>query len=118
MHLSVYSRAHNTEETIDTFLESYYSSQMKYLASDLLKKGLSYEQISSAITKAIKIATISDLKTCQHFKPVYSAIDNQIIKDCKLSDLGYGLVLLNADVNVAVVADFQINILNFFFNNK
>lgn len=118
MQLSVYSRIHNTVNSIDTFMELYYSSQMKYLASDLLKKGLSNEQVSAAVLKGIKIANLSGLETRQHFRPVYSAIENQIIKDCKLSELGYGLVLLNVDANAPVVAEFQIRILNFFFQKQ
>ena len=84
---------------------------MKYLASDLLDKGLSPKQINEAVVMAIKIANSSGIKVYKHFMPVFSGIDHYIIQDCKLSQLGYGLVLINADVNLEVVGAFQIAIL-------
>ncbi|WP_339627845.1 hypothetical protein [uncultured Maribacter sp.] len=51
----------------------------------------------------------------KHFRPVFSGIGNEIISDCKLSRLGYGLVLLNADAEISVVALWQVDILNKFF---
>lgn len=118
MQLSVYSRINNPTNSIDTFMEFYYISQMKYLASDLLIKGFSNKQISTAVSKAIKIAYHSGVEIHQHFMPFYGAVTNQIIKDCKLSDLGYGLVLLNADADIALVGDFQIGLLKTFLKNK
>ncbi|AUC84645.1 hypothetical protein CW731_04735 [Polaribacter sp. ALD11] len=91
---------------------------MKYLASDLLKKGLSPKQISDAVATAVKIASSSDIDTKMHFRPVYSAINQEIIRDCKLSQLGYGLVLMNANPNVSTVGNFQVNILGEFLKTR
>lgn len=114
MELIVYSREYETFETIHNFIDFYHSLQMKYLASDLLNKGLSPEQISDAIRTAVKVANFSGLATQKHFIPIYSSIGQEIIKDCKLSHLGYGLVLMNANPNLSIVGDFQVNLLKEF----
>ena len=84
-------------------------------ASDFLQKGLTPTQISEAVTLAIKIAKSSGIEIRKHFKLVYSAIQQEIIQDCKLSHLGYGLVLMNASSNLKVVGDFQVKLLSEFF---
>jgi hypothetical protein len=114
MELAVYTNRYDLADTICDFMDSYYSLNMKYLASDLLNEGMSPEQITDAVAVAIKIVTLSGLEAHEHFMPLYSAIDHEIIKDCKLSSLGYGLVLMNADENLSIVGDFQIRILNQF----
>lgn len=91
---------------------------MTHLASDLLSKGLSPLQISNAITTAIKIANTSGIETHKHFMPVYSGINNEIIQDCKLSHLGYGLVLMNADASLPIVGGFQVDILTEYLNER
>lgn len=114
MELSVYSNRDDLADAIDNFMDCYYCLNMNYLASDLLDRGLSPQQITDAVTKAIKIAHSSGIGIHKHFKPIYSAIEQEIIKDCKLSRLGYGLVLMNADVDLSIVGDFQVSILKRF----
>ncbi|UAM97640.1 hypothetical protein K8354_15245 [Polaribacter litorisediminis] len=114
MKLIIYPKEQKTSESIQNLMEFYYSLKMHHLASDLLNKGLSPEQISNAVSMAIKIAQSSGIGTQKHFMPVYSSIDQQIIKDCKLSAIGYGLVLMNANPNLAVVGDFQVSLLKKF----
>jgi hypothetical protein len=104
-------RIHHQNPSIEDFLNLYYSLNMRYLASDLLEKGLSPKQINEAVIAAIKIANSSGLETRKHFKPMFSGTKKDIIKDCKLSNLGYGLVLLNADSNLFVVGVFQVVLL-------
>ena len=118
MELIIYSKEYNRTGTIHNFMDFYYSLQMTHLASDLLKKGLSPKQISDAVAIAVKIAKSSTIETKKHFMPVYSAINQEIIQDCKLSHLGYGLVLMNANPNLSVVGDFQVSVLNEFFKMK
>jgi hypothetical protein len=114
MELTIYSQSYSTSSSIKTFLGFYYSLNMKHLASDLLKEGLSPRQISDAVVAAIKVANTAEIDVKEHFMPIYIAINQEVIKDCKLSNLGYGLVLLNADVCLSVVGKFQINVLNKF----
>jgi hypothetical protein len=118
MELIIYTGERETSDTIQNFMDFYYGLKMKYLASDLLKKGLSLEQISDALKLAVKVASSSGVGVYKHFMPIYSSINREIIKDCKLSTLGYGLVLMNANPNLSVVGDFQVNILKDFYRER
>lgn len=118
MELTIYTKEYKTSNAIQNFMDFYYSLQMKYLASDLLKKGLTPKQISDAVTMAVKITSASGMDMKKHFMPIYSAINQEIIKDCKLSQIGYGLVLMNANPNLSTVGDFQVNVLKEYFKLK
>jgi hypothetical protein len=118
MELTIINRENDTSSAILNFMDFYHSLQMTHLASDLLEKGLSHEQISDAVIMAAKIATSSGIDRRKHFMPIYSARDHEIIKDCKLSRVGYGLVLMNANPNLSIVGDFQVSILKEFLKNK
>ncbi|MBQ0786907.1 MAG: hypothetical protein KBT69_05375 [Oceanihabitans sp.] len=118
MELTIYTKGYDNANSINNFMDFYYSLQMTHLASDLLKKGLSPKQISDAVAVAFKIAKSSTIETKKHFMPVYSAINQEIIQDCKLSHLGYGLVLMNANPNLSVVGDFQVNVLKEFLKGR
>lgn len=111
MEISIYRKEYNTPDAIDNFLDFYYSLHMSHLASDLLNKGLSVKQISDAVLNAIKIGKSSGVEIREHFMPVFTEVNNEIMNDCKLSHLGYGLVVMNADVNLSVVGEFQVDVL-------
>ena len=111
MELIIYTKQDNESDAFQSFIDFYYSINMKYLASDLLDKGLSPIQIIDAVEHAIKVANSSGIEIRKHFMPVFSGIGQGIIQDCKLSNLGYGLVLINADASLSVVGDFQVSLL-------
>ncbi|WP_299107682.1 hypothetical protein [uncultured Winogradskyella sp.] len=116
MELAIYTTTYDIADTVQNFMNIYYATHMKYLASDLLDKGLSPVQISDAISAAIKVANSSGIEAHKHFMPVFSGLKDGIIQDCKLSDLGYGLVMMNADPSLPVVSEFQVDILNDYLN--
>lgn len=118
MELLIYNQKYDQGDAILNFMDFYYAINMKHLASDLLHKGLTPIQISEAIVMAIKIANSSGIEAHKHFMPVFSGMDNDLIQDCKLSHLGYGLVLMNADVNLAVVGTFQVDVLSGFLDKS
>ena len=101
---------------MEIFLDFYYGLEMQFLASDLLKKGLSPKEISVAVIKAIKTGKSSGIEIRKHFMPVFTEVNKSIISDCKLSKMGYGLVMLNANSELSYVAKWQIKVLNNFFN--
>jgi len=98
-------------DSIENFTDFFYSLRMQFLASDLLYQGLSPKQISNAVVKAITVGKSSGMNIREHFKPVFSGIDKEIISDCKLSRLGYGLVLMNAETKLPVVGKWQLKVL-------
>lgn len=114
--LIIYKREYDSIGAIDNFMSFYYSLNMKYLASDLLKQGLTPFVIERAFTRAIKIARSSGLELEKHFLPVYSQLKGTIVRDCKLSKLGYAMVLLNADPNYTAVGKWQLKVLKAFLN--
>lgn len=118
MKLIIYTERYHVSHAVHNFMDFYYSINMTYLASDLLDKGLSPEQITDAVEVAIKIANSSGIEAHKHFMPVYSGREQGVIKDCKLSHLAYNLVLMNADATLHAVGEFQVNVLKSFLNTS
>lgn len=118
MEITIFDKGLHSADSIDHFADFYYFLQLKYLASDLLEYGLSPHQISEAVIRAINVGERSGLNLHQHFKPVFSSIDKEIIRDCKLSHFAYGLVLMNADVGLQVVGDFQVSLLQQYLRRR
>jgi hypothetical protein len=116
MEVLVYKKEYNFSPNLDNFLDFYYGLQMNYLASDFLQKGLSVQQIQDAVLKAIKIGTSSGIKIRKHFMPVFTEVNGEIINDCNLSKLAYGLVLLNANPELSIVGAWQVSVLKKFWN--
>ncbi|TFG71536.1 MAG: hypothetical protein E4H26_12275 [Flavobacteriales bacterium] len=115
MGISVFTKEIRPSRSIAHFMDFYYSLHMKHLASDLLDQGLSPRQINDAVLRAIRVGKSSGLDVRQHFMPVFSSMDREIIRDCKLSQLGYGLVLMNADARSTAVGRWQISVLQRFY---
>ena len=114
MELAIYTTTYDIADTVQNFMDVYYATHMKHLASELLEKGLSPSQISDAVSAAIKVIKSSGIEAQKHFLPVFSGLNENIIQDCKLSHLGYGLVLMNADTSLPVVSEFQVDVIKDF----
>ncbi len=118
MEITIFTKEYKSSNSIAHFMDFYNSLRMKYLASDLLEEGLSPKQINDAVVKAISVGKSSGMDIGQHFRPVFSGIDQEIISDCKLSQLGYGLVLMNADTELPTVGGFQVSVLQKYFTSR
>lgn len=116
MDLLIYRNTYDSADVINDFQDIYNYIHLNYLASDLLKKGLTPHQITDAVLKAIKIGKSSGIEIQKHFRPVFTDMNRKIINDCKLSKLAYGLVLLNANPELASVGNWQIQILEKYYN--
>lgn len=117
MEITIFTNAFTPADSIAHFMYFYDSLHMKYLASDLLEEGLTPKQISDAVLRAINVGKSSEMDIEKNFRPVFSGINKEIISDCKLSHLAYGLVLMNADVELSVVGDFQVSLLQQYLVN-
>ncbi|WP_273565722.1 hypothetical protein [Maribacter halichondriae] len=111
MEITLFTRECKPVDSIAHFMDFYYSLQLRYLASDLLNQGLTPKQINDAVIKAMGIGKSSGMDLRQHFRPVFSGIDKEIISDCKLSHFAYGLVLMNAVTELSFVGNFQVDVL-------
>lgn len=115
MEMTLIKKEYKKADSIDHFMDFYYSLQMRHLASDLLYKGLSPDHIKDAVARAIKAGKSSGIDIRKHFMPVFSGIEKEIISDCKLSKLAYGLVLMNADAQLPLVGRWQVRVLEEYF---
>lgn len=115
MELIIYKEFYKIEDSIDNFCTLYYNLQMDFLASDLLDEGLSPQQITDGVLRAMKVGAASNMEIRKHFMPVFTQLKNGIISDCKLSKLGYGMVLLNASPDLPSVGKWQIKVLEKYF---
>ena len=118
MKISIFNDVGRTADSLDHFMDFYFSLQMRYLASDLLDKGLSPDHISEAVVRASRAGKSSGMDMRTHFMPVFSAINKEIIRDCKLSKMGYGLVLMNADAKIQAVGKWQTKVLEKYFTGN
>jgi hypothetical protein len=116
MHLALYQK-YDLEESLENFLNLHYGGQMKYFASDLLDNGLSPQAITNAVRRAMLAARSAGLNVREHFFLVYTERNGEVMRDCKLSQMGYALVMLNADVRNDNVAKWQVKILEYFLSN-
>ncbi|MFT5166714.1 MAG: hypothetical protein ACI8P3_001946 [Saprospiraceae bacterium] len=114
MSLIIFHEKQEVQESLDNYLDLYYNRQMNYFASDLLEKGLSHTDLKKGISKAMMAAESAGMELRKHFQLTYTQRGGSLISDCKLSKLGYAMVLLNAPVENPVVARWQVKVLNNF----
>jgi hypothetical protein len=114
MELIIYHKEYDSSESIENFLDLHFNKGMEFFAGDLLKEGLSPSDIKEAIQRAMAAAGAAGLEIRKHFAPVYSQLNGGLIYDCKLSRLGYAMVLLNARPELPIVGEWQLKVLNHF----
>ena len=115
LELVLYEKNPSLAASIESFVSRVFEIHMEYFASDLLEFGLKPFEINTALNKAMVAAKCAGLTVHHHFHPQYSDFEGTLIRDCKLSRLGYGLTLLNADVSKSLVAKWQVQVVNDFF---
>ncbi len=111
MGLIIYHEKYDIHDALENYLNFHYASQMKYFASDLLEKGLSPKDIKQAIQRAMLAAKSAGIEIEKHFSLTYTGRAGVVISDCKLSSLGYAMLLLNAPAENPIVGQWQVKIL-------
>lgn len=114
----LFRESYDTNESFDQFLDVLFYREMQYFAGDLLEKGLGPQEIQQAVNRAMLAAETVGLEVRRHFIPVYTQFRGALMKDCKLSRLGYGMVLLNADVSNPIVANWQLQVVEHFMEAR
>lgn len=97
------------------WLETWYAMHMNYLASDLLRFGLSPRDIQMALDRAMNACKAAGLDVDEHFYPVYTRIGGSVFKDCRLSRRAYALTILNGPEDNPYVAKFQVELVKRYF---
>jgi len=116
MKVITYHEEYDIQASLEDFLNALFRQELTYFASDLLAHGLSPAAITEAVRKAMLSARAANLNLREHFQLMYTASQDSLIRDCKLSSLSYALVLLNADVKNTIVANWQIKVLSHFLS--
>ncbi len=94
--------------------ELVYGAQMPYLAGDLLDRGLGPGEVVEAVRRAMMACERAALPVRRHFQLVYTSRGGSLVRDCKLSRLGYALTLLNASPRHPEVAEWQLRVLRHY----
>ncbi len=110
MAIIIYHESYPTSDSMEQFFDMYNASKMTYLASDLLKNGVSGEEISKALVRAFKAGETAGLDIREHFLPICTQGAEGLFNDCKLSKVGFGLLVINADVTVPAIAKYQLKV--------
>jgi len=112
MEVIIYQKNYNRNESIERFFDLLYSNEMNHFASDLLHEGLSIDDIQNAINRAVLVGISSGLNIRKHFAPMYTKVNQQIFRDCKLTKVGYALVLINARPDSKVTGKWQMTVIS------
>lgn len=115
MDLMIYNGQTNPNSSLNNFMDMLHGCEMNHLASELLREGWPPEEIQKAFQRAMSIAKMAGLQISHHFCPVYTQNNDGTIRDCKLSKLGFLLVIINGSTDLPLVAVWQINLIS---NNK
>ena len=118
MKVVLYQQDRVGTSTFDDFLDVYFNNRMEYFASDLLDVGLSPMDINIALKRAVLAAKTAGFEVRHHFHHQYSDYRGTTISDCKLSRLGYGLLLVNANVEIQAVANWQVQLVQKFLSDS
>lgn len=97
---------------LENFLDQVYQNNMSLLASSLMEKGLSPDEINEAVARAYNVCEAAGISTRQHFCFLYTQYNQGLMRDCKLTKMAYQLVLLNANTKNKEVASFQLKVLS------
>lgn len=98
---------------MDEFEESLIERTLTHYASQLLKSCVEDEsELEAAIQKALTALNTVHLPASHHFKKIFISLGPEVKTDWLVSDLGFRLIILNADVSNPVVARLQVEMLS------
>jgi|GEM_PF-4326239 len=113
MKPSIFQKPNLTHQTLEHFINLVNRCQMKYWASDLLAKNLKPHEIREAVRRAMAACKGGGEEVKHHFQLMYTTSNHGVsFNDCKLSELGYNLTILNANPNNKFVAGFQLKLID------
>jgi hypothetical protein len=118
MQLIQFQIKYGPDDSFENFRYNYFSGQMPHLASDLLDKGLTPQEIVNAVRRAMVISRTAGLDVQCHFQPLYTTYEGMLVRDCKMTSFGLALVLLNAKANLPEVASMQVEMLRCYFEKS
>ena len=118
MAIVAYYNTSNNNQAFEDYEKNFYGSRMQYLASDLLSKGVSSKEITDALSRAMNCLRLNEIMLMKHFIPIYTSINGEVFKDCKLSNFGYAMLIINTDPSNFVIAQLQLKIISKYLKSK
>ena len=100
--------------SIEAFRNAVEDMRLIFKASRLCEAGMtSLDELTRAVEQAMKVCIIGGIPIRNHFKAYYIADENhrEMIKDWKLSKLGFALVMLNGDIENPMVGKLQLELI-------
>lgn len=103
-----------TPGTPDDFIEALHSLQFKYNTTHLVLAGLQPDEITTAISKAMKVCRLNAIDTGDHFRSFYVFDENSGTTYCdwRMSREGFTLVIMNATHSNMTIARWQWELVN------
>ena len=118
MAIVTYYKTNINEQPFEDFEKLFYGSRMQHLASDLLSNGLTSQEITEALNRAMTCLRLNDIQLRKHLIPIYTSINGEVFKDCKMSDFGYAMLIINANPCNVVIAQLQLKIVSKYLNTR
>ncbi|HEY9488976.1 MAG TPA: hypothetical protein VIQ51_11615 [Chryseosolibacter sp.] len=106
---------------LNAFTEALRDSNLCFKASALEGMGVrSYEELSTAVGRAMTTCATCGLPLNNHFKRVYISDDvgHMVSEDWMLTKLAYTLVLLNCSPSHQTIGQFQIELIRNFIEKQ
>lgn len=94
----------------EEFLQGLHNRNLHFYASDVqqLLNMMDFSQLEEPIRRAMEVCRREGVPLEEHFKPIYRCQESNTLRDWKLSDLGYCLVILNCNPAHPTVARMQL----------
>ncbi len=112
LNLPAYRPAETLDEVFDEFFTAFFSRNMPCLASDLLNEGFQEPEIVESVRRAMAVLSSVGLDTRRHFQLISTVQNGMEVRDCKLTALGYAMVLMNGPAENATVGNWQLQLLH------
>lgn len=111
MEIAIFNQKYSND-IIEQFEENILDAELKFYASDMLLYGFNnMKEIDDAIERAIQICHTASIPIRSNFKSIYLSNNRGVICDCKLSDFGRKLLIINASATIPLVAQIQLELL-------
>ena len=99
---------------LNDFEEVLHSLQFKYNTNQLVVAGLQPDEITMAMSRAMKVCRLNGIEVAEHFRSLYVFDENTGATYCdwRMSRQGFTLVILNAPHSNTAIARWQWELVN------
>jgi hypothetical protein len=105
---------------LDDFTEMVHQLQLKYSTGNLALAGLKADEVSCAVSRAMRICRLNDIDTRDHFRSLYifDGKSGTVFCDWRMSRQGFMLALMNAPNCNPAIAYWQWELIGSVIQNS